>query len=160
MGNLITRLNSAIRNRHYFFLWPIFIYQQFVTNSGSHAYSGNIKNFVPFPGNSILKISLRFWNCVGCCNMCGKPTQFQPPQFSIFGQFFIQNHISSVALYDFLVRIFWSRSQVCSRMPTYSNAHAKVKKWIFEVQFPDNWFEFDIIVNDFRKWFIRWVEKS
>ena len=30
-------------------------------------------------------------------------------------------------------------------MPTYSNAHAKVKKLIFEVQFPGNWFEFDMI---------------
>ena len=27
--------------------------------------------------------------------------------------------------------------------------HAKVKKWIFEVHFPGNWFEFGIIVNDF-----------
>ena len=48
-----------------------------------------------------------------------------------------------------LVCIFWSGSQVCPRMPTYSNAHAKVEKWIFEVQFPGNWFEFDIIVNNF-----------
>ena len=34
-------------------------------------------------------------------------------------------------------------------MSTYSNAHAKVKKLIFEVQFPGNWFESDIIGNDF-----------
>ena len=34
-------------------------------------------------------------------------------------------------------------------MPTYSNAHAKVKKWIFNAHFPRNWFEFDIILNDF-----------
>ena len=45
------------------------------------------------------------------------------------------------------VRIFWSRSQVCPRMPNYSNAHAELNKWIFEVQFPGNWFEFDIIVG-------------
>ena len=63
------------------------------------------------------------------------------------------------AMVDFLVsRFFWSvgllirrfnppkdveffcasRSEVCPRMPTYSNAHAKVKKWIFEVQFVGN----------------------
>ena len=29
------------------------------------------------------------------------------------------------------------------------NAHAKVKKWIFNVEFPRNCFEFDIILNDF-----------
>ena len=29
------------------------------------------------------------------------------------------------------MRIFWSRSQVCPRIPTYSNAHANVKTWIF-----------------------------
>ena len=34
-------------------------------------------------------------------------------------------------------------------MPTYLNAHAKIRKLIFEVQFPGNWFEFDIIGNDF-----------
>jgi len=31
----------------------------------------------------------------------------------------------------------------------HPDAHAKVKKWIFDVQFPGNWFEFDIIGNDF-----------
>ena len=30
-----------------------------------------------------------------------------------------------------------------------SNAPAKVKNWIFDVQFPGNWFEFDIIGNYF-----------
>ena len=30
--------------------------------------------------------------------------------------------------FDMRNRIFWSRSQVCPRMPTYSNAHAKIKK--------------------------------
>ena len=34
-------------------------------------------------------------------------------------------------------------------MLTYSNAHANVKKLIFKVQFPENWFEFDIIQKDF-----------
>ena len=35
-------------------------------------------------------------------------------------------------------------------MLTYANAHAKVKKIIFDVLFPGNWFEFGIIGNDFR----------
>ena len=34
-------------------------------------------------------------------------------------------------------------------MSTYTNTHAKVKNWIFEIQFPGNWFEFGIIGNDF-----------
>ena len=34
-------------------------------------------------------------------------------------------------------------------MSTYLNAHANVKKWILDVQFPGNWFEFGIIGNDF-----------
>ena len=34
-------------------------------------------------------------------------------------------------------------------MPTYSNAHAKVKKWIFDAHFPGNWIEFGIKQNDF-----------
>ena len=35
-------------------------------------------------------------------------------------------------------------------MPTYSNAQAKVKILIFNVQFPGNWYGFGIILNDFR----------
>ena len=34
-------------------------------------------------------------------------------------------------------------------MPTYRNAHAKLKKWIYDIQYPGNRFEFDIISNDF-----------
>ena len=34
-------------------------------------------------------------------------------------------------------------------MPAYPNAHAKVKKCIWEVKFPENWFEFGIIEHDF-----------
>ena len=35
-------------------------------------------------------------------------------------------------------------------MPTYSHSYAKVKIWIFNVQFPGNWYGFGIILNDFR----------
>ena len=48
-------------------------------------------------------------------------------------------------------------------MSTYANAHAKVKKWIFNVELPRNWFEFGIILklynlsySDSR--FIRWFK--
>ena len=41
------------------------------TDSVNHADSGDIKVFVQFPGNLILKISLRFLNCVGCIHMRG-----------------------------------------------------------------------------------------
>ena len=34
-------------------------------------------------------------------------------------------------------------------LPTYLNAHAKVQKSIFDVQFPGNRFEFDMTLNDF-----------
>ena len=34
-------------------------------------------------------------------------------------------------------------------MPTYPNAHAKIKKWIFHDRFPGFWIEFGIIWNDF-----------
>ena len=34
-------------------------------------------------------------------------------------------------------------------MPTYPNDHEKVKKWIFAAQFAGNWFEFDLIRNEF-----------
>ena len=34
-------------------------------------------------------------------------------------------------------------------MSAYPNAHAKVKRWIFDAYIPGNWFEFGIISNDF-----------
>ena len=34
-------------------------------------------------------------------------------------------------------------------MPAYPNAYAKVKKLNSHVEFPGNWFEFGIILNDF-----------
>ena len=56
----IPRLNSGIRNRYNFFLWPIYIFQKVVSDSANHADSGDIKVFVLFTGNMILKILLRF----------------------------------------------------------------------------------------------------
>ena len=65
------RLNSGIRNRHNFFLWPIYLFQKVVTDSVNHADSGDIKVFVQFPGNSISKILQNFWKCVGGAYMRG-----------------------------------------------------------------------------------------
>ena len=31
---------------------------------------------------------------------------------------------------------------------TYTNAHAKILNWVFYVQFPGNWFDIDIVLND------------
>ena len=74
------RLNSGIRNRHNFFLWPIYLFQKVVTDSVNHADSGDIK------------------------------VQKNP-----------------------------------GIQPTY----AKAKKWIFDVQFQENGFDFVTISNDF-----------
>ena len=37
----------------------------------------------------------------------------------------------------------------CGIYAAYSNAHAKVLNWIFDAQFPWNWFKFGIILKDF-----------
>ena len=44
--------------------------------------------------------------------------------------------------------------EICRRMSTYSIAHAKVRKLIFDIRFPGNWFGFGIILNDFRSYII------
>jgi len=54
------RLNSGNRNRNNFFLRTIFQFQKIGTDSVNHADFEDIKFFVQFPGNSILKTSLRF----------------------------------------------------------------------------------------------------
>ena len=71
LAHLIDRLNSGIRNRHNFFLRAIFLLLKVGNESVNHADSRDIKIFVEVRGNSILKISLRFWNCVGCGHMRG-----------------------------------------------------------------------------------------
>ena len=67
----IHRLNSGIRNRHNFFLRPIYIFQKVLSDSVNHADSGDIKVFVRFPGNTILKIFTNFWKCVGGADIRG-----------------------------------------------------------------------------------------
>ena len=52
-----------------FFAWAFFSFQKIENDSVNQADCEDIKNFVQFPGNSFLEISLRFWNCVGCVHM-------------------------------------------------------------------------------------------
>ena len=105
----MNRLNSGTKNRHNFFIQANFKSLNIGSDSVDHDESGDIKLFVRFPGNLILKISLEFWNCVGCGHLRGcfifkitqrvdlialvmmickirgtylishQPTQFQPP---------------------------------------------------------------------------------
>ena len=79
------------------------------------------------------------------------------PVKSYFWHAFHSKPFSPVALCDdfgikrrgIFLRIFWYIWKICRLMSTYSNAHAKVKNWIFDVQFPGKWFGLDIISNDF-----------
>ena len=65
------RLNSGNKNCHNFFIQANFKYLNIGSDSVDHDESGDTKVFVQFRGNSILKISLRFWNYVGCGHMRG-----------------------------------------------------------------------------------------
>ena len=62
----------------------------------------------------------------------------------------MQNHICRTFPQDDIGIIFRYMLKVCRILTPYPNAYAKVKKWIFVVQFPGNWFEFGIIGNDFQ----------
>ena len=69
-----------------------------------------------------------------CCYTVAATVGDKLSGFPIFGRFFIQNHICPVAPHHdidikrcgIFLRIFWYMPQVCPRMPTYPNAHAKV----------------------------------
>jgi len=65
VGEFIYRLNSGIRNRHNFFLRPIYIFQKVLSDSVNHADSEDVKVFVRFSENTILKFFTNFWKCVG-----------------------------------------------------------------------------------------------
>ena len=56
---------------------------------------------------------------------------------------------TSVNFWSFFLAHLLIHVKSCPSMSTYSNANAKLKNWTFEVQFPGNYFEFDIIGNDF-----------
>ena len=117
----IPRLNSGIRNRQNFFLWAIFLFSRVGNESVNYA------------------------------DLLGIPS----PVKSIIGQFFVhiffqrQTAPIRLVLKDVKLRIFWSMRKVCRTISTYPNAHAKVQNWIFDVQFPGNWFRSGIIWNDF-----------
>ena len=60
----------------------------------------------------------------------------------------LENVIDIKRCWIFL-RIFLSIWKICRKMSTYLNAHANGKKWIFDIKYPGNWFEFSIDSNDF-----------
>ena len=49
----------------------VLIFQKVISDYVNLTDFGDIKFFVQFPENSIMKTSLRFWNCVGCGHMRG-----------------------------------------------------------------------------------------
>ena len=57
---VISRLISGKRNRHNFFVRPIFYFKKIGTESVNHPDSGDINILVQFPGNLILKFSSNF----------------------------------------------------------------------------------------------------
>ena len=67
----------------------------------------------------------------------------------------VHGHETYIERCGIFLCIFWSMWEVCPGMPTYSNANAKDQKWIFDIQFQGNWFEFGIIENDFSSFTIR-----
>ena len=52
-------------------------------------------------------------------------------------------------MWNFIAHLLMHVKSLSEDVPTYPNAHTKVKKWIFELRFQGNWFEFIVIVNDF-----------
>ena len=89
---------------------------------------GDIKTSVQFPGNPI------------------SPRNFNPREIKSSSSF--AKGISRQKMLNFLGH-FSICIKILSGGFTYSNAHAKVKNWIFDVYFPGNWFSFGIISNDF-----------
>ena len=77
------------------------------------------------------------------------PRNFNPRKIHFLDSFPNGAHKIGIKRCEIILRIFWCMWQGCREMPTYPNAYAKVKKLIFHVEFPGNWFEFGIILNDF-----------
>ena len=48
-----------------------------------------------------------------------------------------------------IIAISWFCSMNSSHWKNATHAHAKIENWIFDAQFPGNWFEFGIILNNF-----------
>ena len=62
------RLNSGKRKRHNFFVRPNFLFWKIRIKSVNNADYGDISILVQFPWNSNLKLTPKFWNCVGGTN--------------------------------------------------------------------------------------------
>ena len=85
--------------------------------------------------NSNLRFLSNFRNGLGGTHVCGWLPNIAPELHKY------------QKMWNFLVHLLiYMKSRI---MSTYSNAHAKVKNWIFAVQFPGNCFTFSIILNDF-----------
>ena len=77
----------------------------------------------------------------------------KPSQNPIFDQFSMDEFFPRVAAgmswASKDVKFFWAAFDVYENLSTYPNAQANDKRWIFDVQFPGNGFEFGIILNYF-----------
>ena len=83
------------------------------------------------------------------------PRNFNPRKFNFWSVFHTKPFPpvtpcddNGIKRCEILLCTFWYIGKVCHIMSTYLNAHAKVKKCIFDSQLPGNWFEFGIIEND------------
>ena len=159
-----------------FFHERFFLFQKIRTDSVNCADSRDTKILVQFPGNSILKFSTNFWKCVGgawanpyqklrnCIKLYLQ--QVEPIKLSKLFDFnlthvksnfyvvfnielFPRRNVIGIKRCGIFLRIFLSKWKICRKMSTYPNAHANAKKWIFDIQYPGNRFEFGIISNDF-----------
>ena len=138
----IHRLNSGEINGHNFLCWRFFLFQKLGTDSMNYADSRDIKILTQFPRESILKFSLKFSKYVACVHMCFIIKITQCIQLFMF-----INSICEIRgyLFDFsfpnftILTLLRSRSTLVSKDP---NAHARVKKLIFHVDFPEIRFVF------------------
>ena len=140
------RLNSGIKNGHNFFIGAIFLSQKLGTDSLKQTDSEGIKNFIQCSGKSILKISLTFWNCVGCSHKrgCFWSVFHSEPYFPCRPLW--RNCYQK--MWDFIVHLLIYVKSLSEDVHLLKRPR-KSENGIFHVWFPWNWFEFGIIRNDF-----------
>ena len=151
LGNILN-MNSRIRNRNNFFVWATFLFQKIENDSVNRADSGDIQFLVQFPGNWILKSLQNFWKCVGGAYrrrcfflkitqgvqlftlisfihkikgihlISCQPTQFSPPNFSIFGRFLFKTIFAptptTTTLVSKDVEFFCASFDICEKFAT------------------------------------------
>ena len=133
---------AKFKNFQFNFRWNLFTGFYCTKNLVLKFWEGVLVNMFMF---KYIKLAVLIWFRLNPCNLNLRNFQFLVG-FSFKPIFALSPTMTTLISKDVKFSLM---SKVCRILPSFSNAHAKTPKRIFDSHFLDNLFEFGVILNDF-----------